>query len=163
MASGEVFIQSMWSPAVTAVLEKGIPCVYAPVAIKSSGKEGYRGWCNGMSLMKHLDGKKLEAAYEYLNWYYSGWQGAYVARHGYYSPVPRTAKSQMTPAEFDYWYLGKQAAEIIKSDHGQPIAKVGNVRDGGSLAQRFSNIACWNTVMDENQYMVQRWNEFKAA
>ena len=32
-----------------------------------------------MGLMKHLAGKKLEAAYEYLNWYYSGWQGAFVA------------------------------------------------------------------------------------
>jgi len=163
MASGEVFIQSMWSPAVTAVLEKGIPCVYAPVGIKPNGKEGYRGWCNGMGLMKHLTGKKLDAAYEYLNWYYSGWQGAYVARHGYYSPVPRTAKAHMTPSEFDYWYMGKPAAEVIKSSHGQPIGQVGTVRDGGSLAQRFSNIACWNTVMDENQYMVQRWNEFKAA
>ena len=29
--------------------------------------------------MKHLTGKKLDAAYEYLNWYYSGWQGAFVA------------------------------------------------------------------------------------
>ena len=163
MASGEVFIQSMWSPAVTAVLEKGIPCVYAPMAIKPNGKEGYRGWCNGMGLMKHLSGKKLEAAYEYLNWYYSGWQGAYVARHGYYSPVLRTAKKQMTAGEFDYWYGGKAATEVIQSDHGQPIGKIGTVRDGGSLAQRFSNIACWNTVMDENQYMVQRWNEFKAA
>jgi putative spermidine/putrescine transport system substrate-binding protein len=163
MASGEVAIQSMWSPAVTAVLEKGIPCVYAPVAITPSGKEGYRGWCNGMGLMKHLKGKKLEAAYEYLNWYYSGWQGAYVARHGYYSPVPRTAKAHMTTNEFDFWYQGKPAIDVIKSDHGVKISPAGTVRDGGSLAKRFSNIACWNTVMDENQYMVQRWNEFKAA
>ena len=163
MASGEVAIQSMWSPAVTAVLEKGIPCVYAPVAVTAAGKEGYRGWCNGMGLLKHLTGKRLDAAYEYLNWYYSGWQGAYVARHGYYSPVPRTAKVQMTPNEFNYWYMGQPAAEVIKSSQGIPIAKVGTVRDGGSLAKRFSNIACWNTVMDENQYMIQRWNEFKAA
>jgi putative spermidine/putrescine transport system substrate-binding protein len=163
MASGEVFIQSMWSPALTAVLEKGMPCIYAPVGIKPNGKEGYRGWCNGMGLMKHLSGKKLDAAYEYLNWYYSGWQGAYVARHGYYSPVPRTAQKHMTPAEFNYWYMGQPAAEVIKSSHGIAIAQPGSVRDGGSLAQRFSNIACWNTVMDENQYMVQRWNEFKAA
>ena len=82
---------------------------------------------------------------------------------GIWTVKRRTAKSQMSAAEFDYWYLGKPAAEIIKSDHGQPIAAVGSVRDGGSLAQRFSSIACWNTVMDENQYMVQRWNEFKAA
>src|SRR3954470_9765089 len=61
MAAGEVVIQSMWSPAVAAVRVKEIPCVYAPVNIKN-GKEGYRGWCNGMGLMKHLTGKKLDAA-----------------------------------------------------------------------------------------------------
>ena len=91
MAAGEVIIQSMWSPAVAAVRVKDIPCVYAPVN-KKDGKEGYRGWCNGMALMGHLEGKKLEAAYEYLNWYLSGWQGGFVARYGYYSPVPSTAK-----------------------------------------------------------------------
>src|SRR5207237_9414037 len=85
MAAGEVVIQSMWSPAVAAVRVKEIPCVYAPVNVKN-GKEGYRGWCNGMGLMKHLSGKKLDAAYEYLNWYLSGWQGGFVARYGYYSP-----------------------------------------------------------------------------
>ena len=95
MAAGEVIIQSMWSPAVAAVRVKEIPCIYAPVNVKN-GKEGYRGWCNGMALMKHLSGKKLDAAYEYLNWYLSGWQGAFVSRYGYYSPVPSTAKKFMT-------------------------------------------------------------------
>ena len=38
MASGEVVLQSMWSPAVTAVRSRGIDCYYAPL------KEGYRGW-----------------------------------------------------------------------------------------------------------------------
>jgi putative spermidine/putrescine transport system substrate-binding protein len=163
MASGEVEIQSMWSPAVTAVLAKGIPCIYAPVNQQSDGMEGYRGWCNGLGLMRHLEGKKLDAAYEYLNWYYSGWQGAFVARHGYYSPVPKTAEKFMTPNEYDYWYLGKPASDVIKDPYGAPIAKAGAVRDGGSFIERFTNIACWNTVMDENQYMIQRWNEFKSA
>lgn len=167
MASGEVVIQSMWSPAVTAVLAKGIPCVYAPVNKRPDGKggyvDGYRGWCNGLGLMRHLKGKKLEAAYEYLNWYYAGWQGAFVARHGYYSPVPKTAEKFMTPNEYGYWYLGKPATAVIKDPYGHPIAKAGAVRDGGSFIERFSNISCWNTVMDQNQYMIQRWNEFKAA
>ncbi len=57
--------------------------------------------------------------------------------------------------------LGERAAAV--EGGGQPIAAVGSVRDCGSLAQRFANIACWNAVMDENQYRVQRWNEFKAA
>jgi putative spermidine/putrescine transport system substrate-binding protein len=163
MASGEVVIQSMWSPAVTAVLAKGIPCIYAPVNEQPDGKEGYRGWCNGMGLMRHLSGKKLEAAYEYLNWYYAGWQGGFVARHGYYSPVPKTAEKFMTANEYGYWYLGKPAADVIKDPYGAAIAKAGAVRDGGSFIERFTNIACWNTVMDENQYMIQRWNEFKSA
>jgi putative spermidine/putrescine transport system substrate-binding protein len=163
MASGEVVIQSMWSPAVTAVLAKGIPCIYAPVNEQPNGKEGYRGWCNGMGLMRHLSGKKLEAAYEYLNWYYAGWQGGFVARHGYYSPVPKTAEKFMTANEYGYWYLGKPAADVIKDPYGAPIAKAGAIRDGGSFIERFTNIACWNTVMDQNQYMIQRWNEFKSA
>lgn len=163
MAGGEVEIQSMWSPAVTAVLAKGIQCIYAPVNITADGKEGYRGWCNGMGLMRHLAGKKLDAAYDYLNWYYSGWQGAYVARHGYYSPVPTTAQTFMTPNEYDYWYLGKPSSDVIKDPDGTPIAKAGSLRDGGSFIERFNNISVWNTVMDENQYMIQRWNEFKSA
>ena len=163
MASGEVEIQSMWSPAVTAVLAKGIPCIYAPVNKRPDGTEGYRGWCNGLGLMRHLKGKKLDAAYEYLNWYYAGWQGAFVARHGYYSPVPKTAEKFMTKNEYGYWYLGKAATDVIKDPYGHPIAKAGEVRDGGSFIERFTNIAVWNTVMDENQYMIQRWNEFKSA
>src|SRR5262245_28098494 len=37
MASGETVIQSMWSPAVTAVKARGIPCIFQPL------REGYRG------------------------------------------------------------------------------------------------------------------------
>jgi putative spermidine/putrescine transport system substrate-binding protein len=70
MAAGETVVQSMWSPAVTAVRSRGIPCYYAPL------KEGYRAWASCLGLMSHLKGPKLDAAYEYLNWYMSGWQGA---------------------------------------------------------------------------------------
>ena len=109
------------------------------------------------------NGLKLDAAYEYLNWYLSGWQGAFIARQGYYSAVPETAKANLSANEVGYWYEGKPATEDIKDPYGAPIAKPGSVRDGGSLFERFTNISCWNTVMDQNQYMIQRWNEFKAA
>ena len=162
MAAGEVVIQSMWSPAVAAVRVKQIPCVYAPVNFKD-GKEGYRGWCNGMGLMKHLTGKKLDAAYEYMNWYMSGWQGAFVSRYGYYSPVPSTAKKFMTPAEFTFWYEGKPAPEPVTDPYGVPMEVAGTVRDGGSFVERVTNISCWNTLMDESAYMNKRWNDFKVA
>src|SRR3982751_5411038 len=162
MAAGGGVVPAVWSPAVAAVRVKEIPCVYAPVNVKN-GKEGYRGWCNGMGLMKHLTGKNLDAAYEYLNWYLSGWQGGFVARYGYYSPVPSTAKKHLTANEWDYWYEGKPAKETILDPYGVPMEKAGAKRDGGSFLERVTNISCWNTLMDEAQYMNKRWNDFKAA
>ena len=50
MAAGETIVQSMWSPAVTAVRSRGIPCYYAPL------KEGYRAWASCLGLMSHLQG-----------------------------------------------------------------------------------------------------------
>ena len=55
MASGEVVIQSMWSPAVAAVRAKGIACKYQPL------KEGYRSWGGGLGLASHLKGAQLDA------------------------------------------------------------------------------------------------------
>jgi hypothetical protein len=155
MAAGEVIIQSMWSPAVAAVRVKQIPCIYAPVNIKD-GKEGYRGWCNGMGLMKHLSGKKLDAAYEYLNWYMSGWQGAFVSRYGYYSPVPSTAKKYMTDAEWQYWYEGKPSPEVVKDPFGQPMEPVGAKRDGGSFIERVTKIHPPHLVLHSADWLLRR-------
>jgi putative spermidine/putrescine transport system substrate-binding protein len=154
MASGEVVIQSMWSPAVTAVRTRGIPCTFQPL------KEGYRGWGYSFGMMKHLTGLQLDCAYEYLNWYTSGFPGAVVAREGYYSAQPQNAKKYLTDAEWDYWYGGKPAATDINNPFGKLMEKAGNRRDGGSYDERMGNIAVWNTVMDEDRYLTRRWNEF---
>ncbi|MCK8783976.1 PotD/PotF family extracellular solute-binding protein [Roseomonas sp. NAR14] len=157
MASGEVVIQSMWSPAVTAVKTRGIPCVYQPLA------EGYRAWGGGLGVAKHLSGLQLDAAYEYINWYLSGWCGAYLNRQGYYSAVLDTAKRHMSENEWGYWMEGKPAAADIMGPDGKLLDKAGSVRDGGSFTDRMGKVACWNSVMNEDRYMVQKWNEFIAA
>ena len=157
MSSGEVVIQSMWSPAVAAVRSKGIACTFQPL------KEGYRAWGGGLGIAKHVGGLQLEAAYEYINWYMSGWVGAYLNRQGYYSAVLDTAKANMKPDEWAYWMEGKPAATDIMSPEGKLMEKAGSVRDGGSFYERMGHVACWNSVMDENRYMVQKWNEFVAA
>jgi putative spermidine/putrescine transport system substrate-binding protein len=157
MASGEVVIQSMWSPAVAAVRSKGIACKYQPL------KEGYRSWGGGLGLAAHLKGAELDAAYEYINWYLSGWVGAYLNRQGYYSAAMDTAKQFMSEDEWNYWYEGKPAKSEIKDPYGNHMENAGHVRDGGSFSERMGNVACWNTVMDENRYMVQKWNEFISA
>ncbi|SDI85392.1 ABC transporter substrate-binding protein [Aliiruegeria lutimaris] len=157
MASGEVVIQSMWSPAITAVRSQGIPCVYQPL------KEGYRSWGGGIGLSKSLSGLELDAAYEYINWYLDGWVGGFLMRQGYYSAVPETSKNFMTEDEWGFWFEGKPAQSDISNPFGKVMEKAGAVRDGGSFYDRMGAVACWNAVMDENQYMVRKWNEFVAA
>src|SRR5688500_6696366 len=152
MAAGEVVIQSMWSPAVTAVQLQGIDCVYQPL------KEGYRGWGNGLALMSHLEGLKLDAAYEYLNWYISGWVGGFIAKQGYYISVPEAAKAHLTDNEWGFFYEGKAATEPITGPTGEVTNKPGAVRDGGSYEERFSKVAVWNNLMDEAEFLYQKWN-----
>jgi putative spermidine/putrescine transport system substrate-binding protein len=157
MAAGEVVIQSMWSPAVTAVRTQGINCVYQPLS------EGYRGWGNGLAMMSHLDGMKRDAAYEYLNWYLSGWVGGFIAKQGYYISVPQKAKEHLTENEWGFFYEGKPATAPITSPTGDVTNQVGDVRDGGSFEERFSKVAVWNNLMDNAPLLFSKWNEFNAA
>src|SRR6516164_6483973 len=157
MASGETVIQSMWSPAVTKVRSMGIPCVFQPL------KEGYRSWASGFCVSKAVTGPKLDWAYEFVNWFLSGWAGGYLNRQGYYSAVLSTAKANMTADEWGYLMEGKAAVSDIKGPDGTVLEKAGSKRDGGSYEDRMGSVACWNAVMDENDYMVRKWNEFIAA
>lgn len=157
MASGETVIQSMWSPAVTAVRSKGIACTFQPL------KEGYRSWATGFAVSKAVSGMKEDVAYEFVNWFLSGWAGAYLNRQGYYSAVLPTAKANMEPYEWAFWMEGKPAEKDIHAPDGTLLEKAGAVRDGGSFEQRMGAVACWNAIMDENDYMVRKWNEFIAA
>jgi putative spermidine/putrescine transport system substrate-binding protein len=157
MASGEVVIQSMWSPAITKVRSMGLPCVYQPL------KEGYRSWGGGLGLARNLSGLELDAAYEYIDWYLSGWVGGLLMRQGYYSAAPETSKLHMSEDEWGFWYEGKAAKKDIIDPFGNKMEPAGAVRDGGSFLERMGNVKCWNSVMDENRYMVRKWNEFIAA
>ena len=157
MASGEVVIQSMWSPAITKVRSMGIPCVYQPL------KEGYRSWGGGLGLSRNLAGLELDAAYEYINWYLSGWVGGLLMRQGYYSAAPATSKLYMSEDEWGFWFEGKAAKNDIVNPFGQKMEPAGAKRDGGSFYERMGKVECWNSVMDENRYMVRKWNEFIAS
>jgi len=157
MSSGEVVLQSMWSPAVTAVKARGLKCVYAPL------KEGYRGWGGGLGLSKNLSGIELDAAYEYLNWVLEGWVGGFLSRQGYYSAAPENARKYMKPEEWDFWYEGKPAAIDMIDPFGKKIETKGAVRDGGSFNERMGNVACWNSFMPEQVYLVYKWTEFIVA
>ncbi|WP_417909706.1 ABC transporter substrate-binding protein [Candidatus Electronema sp. PJ] len=157
MASGEVVLQSMFSPGVSALNGMGIPCIYA------APKEGYRAWHGVMCLSRACTGEKQEAAYAFMNWWLSGWPGAFIARQGYYISNPQRSKAFMSAAEWDYWYEGKPAAEPLVGTDGKISVQPGSIRTGGSYLKRFENIAVWNTVMDTYEYTLTKWNEFVLA
>jgi len=151
---GDAVIGSMFSPGIAALNGQGMSVIYA------APKEGYRAWHGVMCLSSRTEGRELDAAYDYMNWWLSGWPGAFITRQGYYISNPTRSKDHMSPAEWDYWYAGKPAAEDLKGTDGNISVKAGEVRTGGAYEKRFSNIYVWNTVMPEYEYSVRRWNEF---
>ena len=157
MTSGEVVIQSMWSPAVTAVRAQGVECVYQPL------EEGYRGWGNGLSLMGHLEGKRLGAAYDYLNWYYSGWMGAFIASRATISACPRPPGTSCSPTSGTTGTRASRPPTPSAIPTAPRWRRRGHVRDGGSFSNRFGNMACWNTLMDNHQFLLKKWTELQTA
>lgn len=154
MTENRVAIQSMFSPGVSGARGRGVPVTYA------SPKEGYRAWHGVMCLSKKTTGHAKEAAYKYMNWWLSGKPGAYIARQGYYISNPLRSKMYLPKEEWDYWYEGKVAVKNFKGTDGKLSVNKGELRDGGSYLKRFSNIAVWNTVMDNYDYSLDKWYEF---
>ena len=153
MQHGGAAIASMWSPGVTALRQRGV------AVTEAVPREGYRAWHGGLCLSSRLAGRALDLAYDYLNWWLSGWPGAVVARQGYYMSIPERVKGYLSPAEWDYWYDGLPAAEDLPGPEGAVAVTRGSIRSGGSYRQRASQIAVWNTTMDEHNYLVRRWTQ----
>ena len=108
MKSGRVAIESMFSPAVSALNGQDTPVTFA------APKEGYRGWHGVMCLSSATNGRMKDVAYEYMNWWLSGWPGAFIARQGYYISNPQRSAKYLSQAEWNYWYEGKVASEALK-------------------------------------------------
>ncbi|MEC9335109.1 MAG: extracellular solute-binding protein, partial [Pseudomonadota bacterium] len=157
MKSGRVAIGSMFSPAVSALNGQDIPVTFA------APKEGYRGWHGVMCMSSATQGRIKDVAYEYMNWWLSGWPGAFIARQGYYISNPKRSAQYLSDAEWNYWYKGQVASEPLKGPDGNISVKQGAQRTGGGYEERFSNVAVWNTIMPTYEYSLQKWYEFITA
>ncbi|MDB4476161.1 extracellular solute-binding protein [bacterium] len=157
MRTKRVNIESMFSPAVSSLNGQGIPVRFA------APKEGYRGWHGVMCLSSATQGRVKDACYDYMNWWLSGWPGAFIARQGYYISNPQRSLAYLSKAEWDYWYLGKAATETLKGTDGKISVQTGDIRSGGSYTQRFNNVAVWNTIMPTYEFSLQKWYEFISS
>jgi putative spermidine/putrescine transport system substrate-binding protein len=152
-----VSVQSMWSPVYGDLGESaGVFCEAVPI-------EGYRAWHGGLSLAKHLGGDRLAMAYDYLNWWLSGWPGAVMARQGYYMSTLERVRESLSATEWAYWYEGAAAASDLLGPGGRVVVRTGARRQGGSYWERANRIAVWNTAMDEHNYASRAWDSFTAS
>ena len=151
---GRVSVQSMWAPvygdmgAMTGHFAEAVP------------KEGYRAWHGGASLSRHLTGGDLDMAYDYLNWWLTGFAGAVMARQGYYISTPERTRDLMPPDEWAYWYEGAPAERDLLGPAGNVVVRPGARRAGGTYLERSSRIAVWNSVMEEYNYAARAWGRF---
>jgi putative spermidine/putrescine transport system substrate-binding protein len=173
MASKEVVVESMWSPAVALLVAQGINVKYA------KPPTGFRGWCSAQGISsKVTDPAKLQACYDYINWMYNGWLGATIMRQGYYIGNGATLLNWIKksggshPAggipfkadEYDFWYNGKKATRDLPGITGKVgDIKKGSVRDGGSFSQRIGHYSSWNSYFTNSAYQIKRWNDFLSA
>jgi spermidine/putrescine-binding protein len=149
MASGEMVVSDAWQPAVMAVKAQGKPSKYAVP------KEGYRAWAIGPSMIAGTPNK--DAVIAYADYWLSGEPGITVSEQGYYSPSTNI-KNVMAPEKYAFWYEGKPW--VGKEERG---IKEGDLRDGGSLETRASNVAYWHQWPDEYDHLIQKWDEFLSA
>lgn len=150
----QVAVQSMWSPAY------GDMGPMADVFVEAAPVEGYRAWHGGASLSRHLTGPALDMAYDYLNWWLTGYAGAVMARQGYYISAAKATQAALAPEEWAYWYEGAPAARDLRGPSGDVVVRAGGRRAGGAYQDRVSRIAVWNTVMDEYNYATRAWDRF---
>ncbi|MFX4228668.1 MAG: ABC transporter substrate-binding protein [Porticoccaceae bacterium] len=100
-------IQTMFAPAFYSLKADGHQVAYA------SPKEGYRAWQGAVCLSSAAQGSAKDMAYEYMNWWLSGWAGAYLSRQGYYASNPDIVRPYMTTEEWGYWYGGNRQGQIL--------------------------------------------------
>ena len=153
-ASGRTIIASMFSPGISSLNGRNIPVIYA------APKEGYRAWHGVMCLSSKTEGHAKDAAYKYMNWWLSGWPGAFIAKQGYYISNPQRSRELLSEDEWNYWYAGLPTQNPLTNPQGKVAVHSGDTRNGGSYENRFKNVAVWNTVMDTYEYSLPRWHEF---
>ena len=153
----EPLLASMWWSGLVWLRARGVSVhMITP-------REGYRGWFGGLALSCCLSGRRHDAAYALLNWWLDGEAGALMTRHGNYTSNLAALRQQLKPHEWAFWYEGQAAEKPIEDDVGNTVFALGEVREGGAYGERMRRVRVWNTIMDEHNYLVRRWERLVGA
>ncbi len=167
MASKEVVVESMWSPAVALLVAQGINVKYA------KPPTGFRGWCSAQAsrrMSRPIPRSCRPATTTSTGCMTAGSARRSCVRATTSATGPRSRPgSQRTreanPAggipfktdEYDFWYNGTRAGRDLPGITGKVgDIKKGSVRDGGSFAQRIGHYSSWNSYFTQAAYQVKR-------
>jgi putative spermidine/putrescine transport system substrate-binding protein len=158
MPAKEVVLCAMFAPAISSLAAVGFPVRQA------APREGYRAFGGLLSISTAVtDPARLDACYAFLNWWHSGFAGSVLMREGYFSAVQGTSRRFSTPGEYAYWIDGKPADQSYLDPFGDPAVVKTRIRDGGSFTRRARRISSWNSTPRQQQYFLERWNEFISS
>ena len=147
--------RSIWSSAVTPTARAPSAAPMQGLAISAVQAESARRRTGGDQRLARVPGHPTGAADHHVRPFVS-----VQVFHGHPHAVPLGGVAGKKVGERRANRVGKPAAVDIKDPYGNLMEKKGQVRDGGSFAERTGKIACWNTLMDEDRYLTRRWNEF---
>ena len=158
MQNKKVVVCTMYASMIASLSALGFPVRQA------DPPEGYRAFGGLLSISKAVtDPVQLDACYDFLNWWHSGFAGAFLLRAGYYNAVQSTSRQHMTPGEYAYWMDGKPADQTYAGPFGDKSVAEGRVRDGGSFIRRACRISSWNSTPRQQRYFIGRWAEFISS
>jgi putative spermidine/putrescine transport system substrate-binding protein len=158
MRAGQVVVGSLFALQIATLAAAKVPVRQAVP------REGYRAFAGLLSISSAVrDPRKLDACYEFLNWWHSGFAGAKLLQEGYYSAVQATSRRFMAPGEYAYWIEGRRADRAYPGPFGDKSVPKGGVREGGSLAQRACRISSWNSTPTQFPYFLERWQHFLST
>jgi putative spermidine/putrescine transport system substrate-binding protein len=153
MKHGEVLIGSAFATTIGRLRVLGVPVRQA------APPEGYRAFGDLFSISSEVkDRAKLQACYDFINWWQSGFAESVLMREGYYNAVQETSRRYGVAGEYAYWVEGRPADRNYAGPYGDVSVRKGQVRDGGSMVNRACRISVWNTR--QGAYVYKRWNDF---
>ena len=158
MLHRKVVLCTMYASQIASLAALGFPIRQA------DPREGYRAFAGLLSISKAVtDPAQLDACYLFLNWWHSGFPGAFLLREGYYNAVQSTSRQDMTAGQYAYWIDGKPADQTYPGPFGDASVPKGRVRDGGSFIRRACRISSWNSTPRQQDYFIGRWAEFISS
>ncbi len=72
--------------------------------------------------------------------------------------APDAVRKNLSANEWNFWYGGEPAVSKIHDAFGNVVYLPGQRREGGSYETRQGQIAIWNSVMEEHNFLVRLWD-----